>query len=135
MSWSIGFSALTREQLDHAAKTMDFEQAYDYFNQLERASFGSIPEIMIEFANYNEVILAVLDECEEVSEDYLKLEFPRIYDEAAVERVLAEFNKLDFDDMDTFDDYEDIKEVCVDLRDLFQYAHDHQQIIILYRLI
>lgn len=135
MSWSIGLSALTREQLDHAAKTMDFEQTYDYFNQLKGASFGSIPEIMIEFANYNDAMRAVLDECEEVSEDYLKLEFPRIYDEQAIENVLAEFNKLDFDDMDTFDDYEDIKEICVDLRDLFQYAHDHQQIIILYRLI
>lgn len=135
MSWSIGFSALTREQLDHAAKTMDFEQAYDYFNQLEGASFGSIPEIILEFANYNDALQALMDEGEPVDNDYLKLEFPRMYDEAAVERVLQEFNKLNFDDMDTFDDYKDIKEVCVDLRDLFQYAHDNQQIIILYRLI
>ena len=135
MSWSIGLSALTREQLDHAAKTMDFEHTYDYFNQLKGASFGDIAEVIIEFANYNDAMRAVLDECEEVSEDYLKLEFPRIYDEQAIENVLAEFSKLDFDDMDTFDDYEDIKEVCVNLRDLFQYAHDHQQIIILYRLI
>ncbi len=90
---------------------------------------------MIEVANYNDAIRAVLDECEEISEDYLKLEFPRIYDEAAVKRVLAEFNKLNFDDMNTFDDYEDIKKVCVDLRDLFKFAHENNQIIILYRLI
>ena len=135
MSWSIGFSALTREQLENAAKTMDFEQTYDYFNELKGTSFGDIVEVMIEFANYNDAIRAVLDECDTVSEGYLKLEFPRMYDEKAVETVLAEFNKLDFDDMDTFDDYDDIKEVCVNLRDLFQYAHDNGQIIILYRLI
>lgn len=135
MSWSIGFSALTREQLENAAKTMDFEQTYDYFNELKGTSFGDIAEVIIEFANYNDAIRAVLDECDAVSEDYLKLEFPRMYDEKAIETVLAEFKKLDYNDMDTFDGYDDIKEVCVDLRDLFQYAHDNGQIIILYRLI
>lgn len=134
MSWSIGLSALTPEQLDHAAKTMDFDQAYDYFNELKGASFGSIPEIILEFANYNDALQALMDHGEPLDEDYLKLEFPRLYDTEDIAIILAEFNKLDFDDMDTFDDYEDIKEVCVNLRDLFQYAHDHQQIIVLYRM-
>lgn len=135
MSWSIGFSALSREQLEHASKTMDFEQTYDYFNQLKGCSFGDIPEIMIEFANYNAAMRAVLDDCEAISEDYLKLEFPRLYDEKAVANVLAEFNKLDFDDMENFDDYDDIRDVCLGLKNTFAYAHANHFIVILYRLI
>ena len=132
MSWSIGLSSLTREQLEYASKTMDYDQAYAYFNQLKGTSFGDIPDIMLEFANYNEAMRAVMDYGEEVDDDYLKLEFPRMYDEQDIQTVLAEFNKLDFDDMENFDDYEDIRDVMLGLRDTFQYAHDNKHIIILY---
>ncbi len=137
MSWSIGLSSLTREQLEYASKTMDYDQAYAYFNQLKGTSFGDIPDIMLEFANYNDAMRAVLDygeEVDEVDEDYLKLEFPRLYDEQDIQTVLAEFNKLDFGNLENFDDYEDIRDVMLGLRDTFQYAHDNQQIIILYRM-
>ncbi len=68
MSWSIGLSSLTREQLEYASKTMDYDQAYAYFNQLKGTSFGDIPDIMLEFANYNDAMRAVLDYGEEVDE-------------------------------------------------------------------
>lgn len=114
---------------------MDFEQTYDYFNQLKGCSFGDIPEIMLEFANYNTAMKTLLDEGEPVSEEKIKLEFPRLYDEKAVTNVLAEFNKLDFENMENFDDYEDIRDVCLGLKNTFAYAQEHNFIVVLYRLI
>lgn len=134
MSWSIGFSALTREQLQHAINLKDFEATYDYVCEYFRASFGSIPDIMFEFAEYNEAVGAVRGYAEDAEDTGLNLEFPRIYDEEAVSKVAAEFAKLDFNDMDNFDDYEDIRDVCIDLRDMFQDAQMQNQIVILYRM-
>ena len=134
MSSSIGFSALTREQLQHAINLKEAEATYDYVCEYFRASFGDIADIMFEFANYNEAMGAVIGYAEDAEDTGLNLEFPRIYDEDAVSKVAAEFAKLDYDDMESFDDYEDIRDVCIDLRDLFQDAHAENQIVILYRM-
>lgn len=135
MSWSIGFSALTREQLQHAISLKGFETTYDYVREHIGATFGSIADIMFEFANYNQAMSAVIGYAEDAEDTGLNLEFPRIYDEHAVSQVAVEFAKLDFDNLDNFDDYEDIRAICINLRDLFQNAQAQNQIVILYRLI